>query len=84
MDTAHRRRGIGTRLVNCAVEFCANNSYKEIVLYSSGAQKRAQLLYEKCGFVKERSSMERILLWWFWEVCFFKYHLKQTPAKKQS
>jgi len=83
VDTAHRRRGIGTRLVQRAVEFCAKNSYKEIVLYSSGAQKRAQLLYQKCGFVKERSSMERILLWWFWEVCYFKYHLDDSSAKKK-
>lgn len=82
VDTRHRRRGIGSSLVKKAIEFCAANSYKEIVLYSSGAQQKAQLLYQKCGFVKEKSSMERILLWWFWEVCFFKYHVKQNGAKK--
>jgi len=83
VDTGHRRRGIGSHLVQTAIDFCSANSYKEIVLYSSGAQKSAQHLYQKCGFVKERTSMERILLWWFWEVCFFKYHVKNYPGGKK-
>ena len=50
---------------------------------ATAAAARVGVTKAACGFVKERSSMERILLWWFWEVCFFKYHIKQGGNSKK-
>ena len=45
-----RGLGIGTELVNKALDFCREKKYEKVFLWTVSAQKTARRLYEKAGF----------------------------------
>ena len=43
-------KGIGTRLINTALDFCRDRGYKRVYLRSFAGLDAASYLYKKCGF----------------------------------
>ena len=54
---AHRRRGIGRRLLETAEAFARTQAYTTIVLSTSELQMRAMRLYESSGYRRTRSEV---------------------------
>ena len=50
MSDALRGRGIGSRLVNAAIDFCRNRRYARVYLWTFEGLEAARHLYEKTGF----------------------------------
>jgi ribosomal protein S18 acetylase RimI-like enzyme len=51
-----RRRGIGTRLVETALKFCADNHYLKVTLDTFMDREPALKLFEKFGFHHDRTK----------------------------
>jgi len=51
----HRQRGIGTRLVEAALRFCADRGYVKVVLDTEVDQSAAISLFKRCGFQHTRT-----------------------------
>jgi putative acetyltransferase len=51
-----RRRGIGTRLVETALKFCADNQYLKVTLDTFMDREPAMKLFEKFGFHHDRTK----------------------------
>lgn len=51
----HRRRGVGTRLLECALNFCREHGYLKIVLDVRIERGPAITMFEKFGFVLSRT-----------------------------
>ena len=49
-DENYRRKGIGKKLMEMAIEYGKKNNCYKVVLLSSVKRKEAQLFYEDCGF----------------------------------
>lgn len=49
-DAQYRRKGIGKKLMEIAIEYAKENNCYKVVLLSSVKRKEAHLFYEKCGF----------------------------------
>ena len=49
---AWQGRHLGSRLMECAINYCKDNGYGGILLATRFENERAQKLYEKCGFKK--------------------------------
>jgi len=49
-DEAYRRRGIGKKLMEMAVQYGRENNCYKVVLLSNIKRKAAHLFYESCGF----------------------------------
>jgi GNAT superfamily N-acetyltransferase len=54
---AWRRRGIASRLLTTAEEFCRSSGYKRLILDTMAQQTAAQRLYENSGFVRTGDRM---------------------------
>lgn len=53
VHSSHRGRGIGSMLVDIAIDFCKLNGYKNVVFRATTTMKQAiKLLTEKKGFVE--------------------------------
>ncbi|MFM9276960.1 GNAT family N-acetyltransferase [Paenibacillus jiagnxiensis] len=59
MEPDARGKGYGRLLLEHAVQFCLNNGYKRIILWTSSQLKGARMLYNSCGFrqVEERREL---------------------------
>lgn len=59
---SHRGRGIGSMLVDTALDFCKMNGYKQVVLKATSKMKQAiNLLTSKKGFIeKERHFFDKV------------------------
>lgn len=51
----HRRRGVGTQLLECALNFCREHGYLKIVLDVRIERGPAITMFEKFGFVLSRT-----------------------------
>ena len=51
VDSAYRRKGIGSRLIERAVEFCREVGYDELTFKTTSTMEHAVHLCEKKGFV---------------------------------
>jgi len=49
-DTQYRKRGIGKKVIEMAIEYGKQNNCYKIVLQSSYKRKGNHIFYEKCGF----------------------------------
>ena len=49
-DEKYRRKGIGKKLIEMAVQYARDNKAYKVVLLSSMKRKEAHLFYESCGF----------------------------------
>lgn len=49
---SHRRKGLGTKLIKKAENYCKNNSFRNISLWTNKFQYTLKF-YEKCGFKLE-------------------------------
>jgi len=49
-DTQYRKRGIGKKVIELAIEYGKQNNCYKIVLQSSYKRKENHIFYEKCGF----------------------------------
>jgi GNAT superfamily N-acetyltransferase len=49
-DEKYRRRGIGKKLIEMAIEYGKQNNCYKIILQSSYKRKENHIFYEKCGF----------------------------------
>jgi GNAT superfamily N-acetyltransferase len=60
MSDAFRGKGIGTRLIRTAVDFCRANDYRRVYLRTFAGLDAARHLYEKMGFklVDQRPGMQ--------------------------
>jgi len=47
---SHRRMGVGGRLIDAALDFCRNNGYRSVFLWTFRGLDPARRLYEKAGF----------------------------------
>ena len=50
MSDAFRGKGVGTRLIRTAVDFCRGNNYHRVYLRTFAGLDAARHLYEKMGF----------------------------------
>jgi ribosomal protein S18 acetylase RimI-like enzyme len=51
----HRKQGIGRRLVEAALQFCADRGYVKVVLDTDVDQQAAIALFKQCGFEHTRT-----------------------------
>lgn len=60
MSDALRGKGVGTRLIRTAVDFCRANKYRRVYLRTFAGLDAARHLYEKMGFklVDQRSGTQ--------------------------
>jgi len=49
-DTKYRKRGIGKKVIEMAIEYGKQNNCYKIILQSSYKRKENHIFYEKCGF----------------------------------
>lgn len=68
-----RGKGVGTRLIRTAIEFCRGRSYAGIYLWTFSGLDAARHLYEKAGF---RLTVERAGTRWGAEVLEQRFDLK--------
>jgi putative acetyltransferase len=61
VDSGHRRRGIGIRLLSHIEDFCVEENYQRILLSTSELQEAALALYRVQGYtlVREEVAMEQ-------------------------
>ena len=52
VDKNYRRMGIGTELINTALDFCREHHYTDIFLWTFKGLDEARRLYDKAGFVQ--------------------------------
>lgn len=57
VDEKHRRKGLGTMLLEKAIDFCKSEHYKEIIFRTTDRMKQAMNLCKKMGFV-EKENLE--------------------------
>ena len=57
VDTNYRKKGLGTMLLEKAVEFCKSKNYKEICFRATDRMRDAMKLMKKKGF-KEKDDLE--------------------------
>ena len=50
-----RGTGIGTKLLNTALDYCREKKYKNVYLLTTSVQQRAIAMYKKAGFVQTES-----------------------------
>jgi GNAT superfamily N-acetyltransferase len=60
VSDALRGRGVGTMLMDAAMEFCRDKGYSQTYLWTFAGLSAARRLYEKAGFVlvEERSGAQ--------------------------
>jgi GNAT superfamily N-acetyltransferase len=60
VDENYQGIGIGSRLINTALDFCRENNYKHVFLWTFKGLDSARHLYEKVGFVltEEKANNE--------------------------
>jgi GNAT superfamily N-acetyltransferase len=51
VDEAYQKRGIGSRLINTALDFCRECGYKHVFLWTFKGLDPARRLYDKAGFI---------------------------------
>jgi GNAT superfamily N-acetyltransferase len=51
VDENYQGKGIGGRLVKTALDFCRENNYEHVFLWTFKGLDRARALYDKAGFV---------------------------------
>ncbi|KAK4531083.1 hypothetical protein CCYA_CCYA06G1940 [Cyanidiococcus yangmingshanensis] len=61
VDKAHRRRGLGTRLVQRALQAMQVRGCEEVVLETEACNEAALRMYEKLGFLRDK-RLERYYL----------------------
>jgi len=49
-DTQYRKKGIGKKVIEMAIEYGKQNNCYKIILQSSYKRKENHIFYEKCGF----------------------------------
>ena len=57
VDTHHRRRGIGVRLLSHVEDFCVEEGYERVLLSTSELQEAALALYRAQGYRVEREEV---------------------------
>ncbi|MBT7943915.1 MAG: GNAT family N-acetyltransferase [Alphaproteobacteria bacterium] len=57
VDAAHRRRGIGVRLLSHVEDFCIEEGYAQILLSTSEMQEAALALYRAQGYRLDREEV---------------------------
>ena len=57
VDTNYRKKGLGTMLLEKAVEFCKSKNYKEVCFRATDRMRDAMKLMKKKGF-KEKDDLE--------------------------
>ncbi len=60
VHSAHQNRGIGTRLVQHAVDWARNNGFSESFVPTEKDNPRACAVYEKAGMMKSGADCDRI------------------------
>jgi GNAT superfamily N-acetyltransferase len=60
VDESYQGVGIGGRLIKTALDFCRENEYKDVFLWTFKGLDRARALYDKAGFVltEEKTNNE--------------------------
>jgi len=60
VDESYQNIGIGGRLINTALDFCRENNYRHIFLWTFKGLDSARSLYDKAGFVltEEKQNLE--------------------------
>jgi len=60
IDENYQRMGIGSRLMKTALDFCRENNYENIFLWTFKGLDTARRLYDKVGFIltEEKSNNE--------------------------
>jgi ribosomal protein S18 acetylase RimI-like enzyme len=48
----HRRRGIGTTMMDRGLEICARSQFRHVLLGVAASNEPARRLHDRCGFVK--------------------------------
>jgi len=64
VEPSHQRKGVGTRLIECAVSFCREKNYLKVILDARVTHERAIALFERFSFQLNRTRTvrgERIL-----------------------
>jgi GNAT superfamily N-acetyltransferase len=59
VEEEHRRKGIGRELLNRAVDFCRENGYDSVHLWTVEGLDAARRLYESLGFREVLRQMDR-------------------------
>jgi ribosomal protein S18 acetylase RimI-like enzyme len=59
VDPAHRRRGVGTALMDVALEALAKLGAPRVVLFTADRNEGAQAMFAKCGFRRTMIEMTR-------------------------
>lgn len=60
VETSERNKGIGTKLIHEAINFCKNKGYEKVVLGTISELKIARRIYEKNGFQLVESKSHHI------------------------
>jgi GNAT superfamily N-acetyltransferase len=60
VDENYQGKGIGSRLIQTALDFCRTNNYKRVFLWIFKGLDKGSFIYEKVGFVldEEKSNHE--------------------------
>lgn len=60
LDEEYQGKGIGGRLINASLDFCRENNYKTVFLWTFKGLASARTLYDRAGFVltKEKLNTE--------------------------
>jgi N-acetylglutamate synthase-like GNAT family acetyltransferase len=77
VDPACRGAGLGKRLLNGAVAFCAASGYRSIILWTVSALVAAAHLYHAAGFRKVEERPGRL---WGVDVIEERYELRLPPG----
>jgi ribosomal protein S18 acetylase RimI-like enzyme len=59
VDPAHRRRGVGTALMDAALVALAKLGAPRVVLFTADRNEGAQAMFSKCGFRRTMIEMTR-------------------------
>jgi len=51
IDKSYQGKGVGSRLIQTALDFCRKNNYENVFLWTFKGLDKARTLYEKAGFV---------------------------------
>ncbi|WP_461246061.1 GNAT family N-acetyltransferase [Treponema sp. R6D11] len=49
-DEKYRKKGIGKKVIEMAIEYAKENNCYKVVLQSSNKRKESHIFYTKCGF----------------------------------
>jgi GNAT superfamily N-acetyltransferase len=60
VDENYQGRGVGSRLIKTALDFCREHNYEDVFLWTFKGLDRARTLYDKAGFVltEEKANNE--------------------------